>query len=99
MIVVRDVFQAKFGKGNDLMALFKEAKQKIPNLYGDRVLTDASGSFDTVIAETDVTNLAEWEKRIADVFASREFGQWFTRMQPLVDSGRREFYNLETLRE
>ncbi len=96
MIVVRDVFQAKFGKGNELVALFKEGRQKFPNVYGDRVLTDASGSFYTVNVETDAVSLAEWEKRIANVFASPEFGQWFARMQPLVDSGRREFYNLES---
>jgi len=28
MIVVRDVFQAKYGKGGDLAALFKESQEK-----------------------------------------------------------------------
>ena len=96
MIVVRDVFQAKYGKGGELVALLNEGRQKFPKTYADRVLTDASGSFYTVIAETNTANLADWEKRIADIFASSDFGQWFSRMQPLVESGRREFYNVET---
>jgi hypothetical protein len=95
MIVVRDVFQARFGKGGDLLALFHEGRQKFPNIYADRVLSDASGPFYTVVAETEAGSLAEWEKRIADIYASAEFGQWFARMVPLVESGRREFYNLE----
>jgi len=95
MILVQDVFQAKYGKGGELAALFKEARQKWPQAYASRVLTDASGPFFTVVAETEVASLAEWERRIADVFSLAEFGDWFGRMQPLVESGRREFYNVE----
>ncbi len=95
MILVRDVFQAKYGKGGDLVSLFKEARQKWPSYATGRILTDASGPFFTVITETEVASLAEWEKRIAEVFSRPEFGDWFNRMQPLVESGRREFYNIE----
>jgi hypothetical protein len=96
MILVRSVFQAKYGKGGDLVALFKEARQKWPESTADRVLTDASGPFFTVVVETEVESLAEWERRIAEIFALSEFGDWFARMTPLVESGRREFYNIET---
>ena len=95
MILVRDVFQAKYGKGGELVALFKEAREKWPSKYGDRILTDASGSFFTVVTETTVESLAEWERRIADVFSLPEFGAWFARMTPLVESGSREFYHIE----
>ena len=95
MILVRDVFQAKYGKGGELVALFKDARQHWPAKYGDRILTDASGSFDTVVTETTVESLAAWEQYIAEVFSLPEFGEWFTRMMPLVESGRREFYNIE----
>ena len=98
MILVRDVFQAKYGQGGDLVALFKEVKEKWPESanYGYRILTDASGPFFTVVTETEVASLAEWERLIADVFSLPEFGEWFARMTPLVDSGRREFYTVET---
>jgi hypothetical protein len=95
MIVVRDVFQAKYGKGGDLVALFKEAKESWPREYATRILTDASGPFFTVVTETEVENLAAWEQSSAEVFAMPDFGDWFARMEPLVETGRREFYNIE----
>ena len=52
MILVRGVFQAKYGKGDDPVALFKEAHQKWPQGYADRILTDVSGTFFTVVVET-----------------------------------------------
>jgi hypothetical protein len=30
-----------------------------------------------------------------EVFANPKFGEWFERMVPLVESGRREYYNVE----
>jgi hypothetical protein len=95
MILVRDVFQAKYGKGGELVALFKEIRQQWPAQSVDRILTDASGPFFTVVTETRVESLAAWEQRIAEIFSRPEFGAWFARMTPLVESGRREFYNVE----
>ena len=95
MILVRDVFQAKFGKGDELVALFQEARQQGLSTYGERILTDASGSFFTIVTETTMESLAEWERRIAEIFSQPQFGDWFARITPLVESGRREFYNVE----
>jgi hypothetical protein len=97
MILVRDSFQAKYGKSGELVALFKEVREKWPAsaTYGYRILTDASGPFFTVVTETEVENLAAWERLIAEVFSLPEFGEWFARMAALVDSGRREFYTIE----
>jgi hypothetical protein len=96
MIVVRDVFQAKYGKGDELVALFKEAKAEWPPEYATRILTDASGPFFTVVVETELENLAAWEQSMVEVMAIPDFGDWFARMQPLVETGRRDFYNLVT---
>lgn len=97
MILVRDVFQARYGKAGELVALFKELRAKVPELaqYGPRILTDASGPFFTVVTETEVSSLAEWERMVGQIFGHPAFGDWFARMQPLVESGRREFYNIE----
>jgi hypothetical protein len=97
MILVRDVFQTRYGMGGDVVALFKEARQRWPEAmkYGRRILTDASGTFFTVVTETEVESLAAWEQLLAEIFSNQEFGEWFGRMQPLVESGRREFYNIE----
>ncbi|MFB0537151.1 MAG: hypothetical protein ACETWR_19495, partial [Anaerolineae bacterium] len=78
------------------VALFKEIGQKWPQDYAYRILTDVSGQFFTVVTEEEVESLAEWERRMAEIFALPEFGDWFARMTPLVESGRREFYNIET---
>ena len=94
MIIVRDVFQAKYGKGGELVALLKEVLPEMTRSY-QRILSDASGPFFTIVTEIEVASLAEWESVIAEAFANPKFGQWFERMVPLVESGRREFYNVE----
>jgi hypothetical protein len=95
MIVVRDTFQAKYGRGGELVALFKELRQQWPGQSIDRIFADASGSFDTIVTEATVESIDAWEQRIAKVFPMPEFGAWFARMMPLVETGRREFYRIE----
>ena len=95
MIVVRGVFRAEYGKGGDLVALFREAREKWLEQYADRILTDASGAFFTVVVETRVESLAERARRTAEFFANQEFGDWFARMTPLVQCGGREFCNVK----
>ena len=94
MILVRDVFQAKYGRGGELVALLKEFRE-LSGEYGSRILTDASGTFFTVVTEQEYPSLGEWEGTIAKTFSEPRFGAWFERMVPLVESGRREFYNVE----
>lgn len=95
-IIVRDMFQAKYGKGDELVALFKEAIEKL-GLPVQRIMTDASGQFFTVVTEREVASLAEWESMIQRVFSDARFGPWFQKMTALVDGGRREFYNVVPL--
>lgn len=96
MILVRDVLQAKYGKVDELTAIFKEFRANWPQgeWYGRRVLTDASGRFFTVVVETELPSLAEWERRFAELLSQPGFGEWFERTVPLADSGHREFYNI-----
>src|SRR5438128_7018236 len=98
MIVVRDVFQAKYGKGDELVALLKEVAQLMAEggQGRSRVLTDLSGPFFTIVSEIEVESMAEWERGSREMFARPEFGEWFGRMVPLVESGRREFYTIES---
>ena len=63
-------------------------------MHGFRILTDASGPFFTVVTELEVESFAVWQQFMAEEFAMPEFGDWFARMMPLVESGRREFYNV-----
>jgi hypothetical protein len=95
MIVVRDTFQAKYGRGGELVALFKELRQKWPGQSIDRIFTDASGPFDTIVTEATVESVAAWEQRLSEVFPNPAFGEWFTRMQLVVESGNRVYYRIE----
>jgi hypothetical protein len=93
MILVRDVFQAKYGRGGELVALFKELSQIAPQ-YDFRILTDMSGTFFTIVTEEEVESLGEWERITAELFNTPGFDDWFARMIPLVESGKREFYHI-----
>ena len=98
MIVVRDVFQARYGHGDELVALLQE----IPKLIADagfplaryRILTDASGPFFTIVTETEMPSMGDWERQFAASTQNPAFGAWFSRMIELVDHGRREFYHI-----
>ena len=95
MIVVRDVFIAKYGKGGELAAHFKNAVEQFPDFTLDRILTDVSGTFFTVITEVTLDSLSDWEKYRGKIFSEPGFGDWFAKMVPMVESGSREFLNIE----
>lgn len=94
MIVVRNVFQAKYGKGDELVQLIKESQAIWPNEFKYRIMTDLSGQFFTVVTETDYESFSDFEDNARKLFSDDRFAAWFERMMPLVESGRREFYNL-----
>ena len=98
MLVVRQVFQAKYGRGDELVALFQELNARMRD-SGElapqfRILTDASGPFFTVVTEAEAETFAAWEKGFAESMNQPWMGEWFSRMVPLVESGSREFYNI-----
>jgi hypothetical protein len=96
MILVRDVFQLKFGKAKDAKALAKEmmAIQRKLGYDPPRLLTDLTGPYYTFVMELTFQNLTEFEKALKEIMASPEFGQWYQKMIPLVDSGRREIFSI-----
>lgn len=94
MIVVRGVFQAKYGKGDELVRLLKEAHVMWPSGRNARILTDLSGPFFTVVSETEYDSFSIWEANTQQIFGDTRFAAFFERMTPLVENGRREFYSL-----
>jgi hypothetical protein len=98
MLIARQVFQAKYGRGNDLVNLFKELNTRMREEDGAapyfRILTDASGRFFTVVTEIEVGSFADWEGSFRTLMDRPWMGDWFERMMPLVESGSREFYNV-----
>jgi hypothetical protein len=98
MLVARQVFRAKYGRGDELVALFKEFNTRMQEAGGAaprfRILTDASGPFFTVVTELEVESFAAWEGSFRETMAQPWMGEWFGRMLPLVESGSREFFNI-----
>ena len=94
MLVVRDVFQAHYGKGDALVALFRELELFAAPPSTFRILVDASGPFFTVVTEISVKDFGEWQRYGEAEMAKPEFAAWFERMTEIVTAGRREFYTL-----
>lgn len=99
MILVRLVFQAKFGMGGALAKEFKTSMRQLNEVSGNRVharvLTDLSGPFDTVVQEMEVESLAEWERMRVEAFSRPEFQESFARTAGMIKSGRNEYYTIE----
>ena len=97
MLLVRDVFHAKYGRGDELVALFKEAREQMPDglqTGSMRLMTDASGPFFTIVIESEVESFAAWERQFAEMMAQPDTSGFSARMNEVVESGRREFYTI-----
>ena len=97
MILVRNIFRCKFGKAGELARLFQETREqwgpvgRLPM----RVLTDLSGPFDTVVTETVVASIDEYNRLLQERFADAEVARRLAPMGDLVESGWREYYTIE----
>ncbi len=99
MIVVHDIFHAKFGQAAEVRDLFKEGialAQRLgfpmPNV---RLLTDLVGEpFYTFIMETAFPSLADWEKAGLAMRGNAEWKAWYQKFIPWIDSGERKLYSV-----
>jgi hypothetical protein len=99
MVVVRNVFQLKFGKAREAVALMKEGmaiqKRVMTGLdYSTRMLTDLTGPFYTLVLELTVPDYATMEKNAPRLFGDKEFQANYQKLTALVESGRREVYSI-----
>ena len=99
MILVRMVFQARFGKANEVVSGFRRGQEIAREVFGDRVrsriLTDLSGPFDTVVQELEVESLGEWERLRAMMFTDPRFREMQASGFDLIEGGRAEYYTIE----
>jgi hypothetical protein len=100
MILVRFVCQAKFGKASDVLAGFKRSNEIARTVAGSnvraRLLTDLSGTFDTVVQELELDSLAEWERLRMVIFSSPEIQEVEASAPDLIVSGQTEYYTIES---
>ena len=97
MILVREVFQLKFGKAKEAKAAWKEAAAilKKNNFPPSRALTDVVGPYYTFILETAHKDLSAFEESNKNELGMKEFGEWYqNKFAPLVESGKREIFTI-----
>jgi hypothetical protein len=98
MIVVRNVFQLKFGKTKEATALWKEGREiiKRPGVSGGaaRVMTDLAAPFYTLVIENEFASAAEWESQSRRAMQESEWESWYQRFVPLCESGYREIFTV-----
>jgi hypothetical protein len=97
MIVVRDVFQLKYGKAKEVKALMEDSKKLMEpeRQKNSRYLFDLVGPSYTMVLETTFNNLAEFESEISKVFAKKEWGEWYQKFVPYVEKSYREIFTVQ----
>ena len=99
MILVRNVFQVKFGKAKEAIDLWKEGVE-IGRRAGfggiqARILTDVAGAeFYTTVIEFTYESLGEFETTSKTVMGNAQWQAWYAKIQPLLVGGRREILNI-----
>ena len=99
MIVVRNVFQLKFGKAKEAVALLKEGlaiqKKALSGVeFSTRVLTDVTGPFYTLVLELTLPSLTTFESYAPKLFADKDWQANYQKMAPLVESGHRDVFSV-----
>ena len=97
MILIRNVFQLKFGKAREAVALVKEAvaiQKRAGANFPARILTDITGPFYTVVLELTVPSLAAFETEAPRYMGDKDFQANYQKLVPLVESGHREIFTI-----
>ena len=97
MIVVRNVFQLKFGKSKEAVALLKEgiAIQKRAGVeMNQRLMTDLVGTFYTLVLELTTPNMGTLEANMPKVMGDKDWQANYQKFSALVESGYREIFTI-----
>jgi hypothetical protein len=97
MIVVRNIFQLKFGEAKKGVELWKEGlalAKRIGFPGKSRVLTDAVGDFYTLVFENTFDSLSAFESAAKQVMSNPEWQAWYIKVSDITVSGRREIFNV-----
>jgi hypothetical protein len=99
MIVIRNVFQLKFGKAKEAVALMKQGldiqKKAMTGVeFSTRILTDVTGPFYTLVLELTVPNFGTFEASAPRLFGDKDFQANYQKMAALVESGHREVFTI-----
>jgi hypothetical protein len=98
MLIIREVFTAKPGQASKLAKLFKKGFGGDPNA---RIMTDMAGNFNTVVIETQVKSLADFEKQMEEYKSGKpdpkmdpKVAEELSKYTEMYLTGRREIFQL-----
>jgi hypothetical protein len=94
MLFIREVFIAKPGQASKLAKLFKKGFGGDPNA---RVMTDMVGDYNTVVIETQVKGLAEFEEYKSgkpDPKMDPKIAEEMSKYTEMYLTGRREIFQI-----
>ncbi len=96
MIVVRDIFQVKFGRMKEAKEIWGQMRTLFPGENKPRILTDLTGAYYTLVMETTHKDLSDYESsmRQSRPGIDARMGELYQKFVPLVDSGRREIFTI-----
>lgn len=96
MILVRDIFQVKFGKMKEVTGLWKEGLEILKRTGHKpvRLLTDVTGEYYTLVMESTFNDLSEFENGHKSVAKSEDWRKWYPRFHDYVVTGRREIFSI-----
>ena len=93
MYIVRNTFTARPGMASKLADLMKKSTS-LQGMERARVLTDAVGTFNTVIMEHEVEDLAGFERRMQEYGSRKDVQEIMRGYTDMYLSGTREIYKV-----
>ena len=99
MLVVRNVFQLKYGKAKEAKAAIMEFAPEMTaaGMAPVRFLTDLTGQAYRLILESSFENLAAYEEDMKKIFGNPVWSDWYQKFVPLVESSYREILTIVDL--
>lgn len=105
MILVRTEIQCKWGRTQEVLERTKAGFEQLDGQFDavkrTRVLTDLSGSFDTVVVESEIESLDAYLAMLKAIFANPEFKAMQAAMADdhPYQAGKRAYYTIEAVYE
>lgn len=99
MIIEQNIFQLKFGKAKEAIAIWKQIgevmKQDERFNTPMRILTDLTGPAYTLILELYLRSYLEIDPMMYTWKTNHQAHELYLQFIPLCESGRRELYKIE----
>ncbi len=93
MYIIRETFAAKPGMASKLARLMREMRPPDSNGHV-RVMTDAVGRFNTVVVETEVGSLADFEREMREYAQASRANPEMKSYTEMYLTGKRQIFHV-----